>query len=56
MMSPEDRVALKMVEKSIKHDGHWYQVTIPWKKHAGTCLLNNYIDAEKRLHQETKSV
>ena len=42
MMSPEEKVAHKMVEKSIKHDGQWYEVAIPWKKHPGTCLLNNY--------------
>ena len=40
MMSPEDKRALKMVEKSIKHDGELYEVAIPWKKHLGTCLLN----------------
>ena len=50
MMIPEDKVAFKMVEKSIKHDGQLYEVAIPWKKHPGTCLLNNYSDPEKRLH------
>ena len=50
MMSLEVKVALKMVEKSMKHDGQWYEVATPWKKHSGTCLLNNYSDAEKKLH------
>ena len=40
MMSPEDKAALKMVEKSIKHDGELCEVAIPWKKHPDTCLLN----------------
>ena len=48
MMSPEDKFALKMVEKSIKH-GQRYEVAIPRKKQPGTCQLNNYSDAEKRL-------
>ena len=50
IVNPEDKVALKMVEKTIKHDGQQYEVVIPLKKHSGTCLLNNYSDAEKRLH------
>ena len=33
MMSPEDKVTLKMVDKTIKHDGRQYEVAIPWKKH-----------------------
>ena len=50
MMSPEDKVTLKMAQKSVKHDGQQYEVAIPWKKYSCTCLLDNYIDAEKRLH------
>ena len=50
IMSREDKVALKVVHKSIKHDVQRYEVAIPWKKHPCTCLLNNYSDAEKRLH------
>ena len=50
MMSPEDKVVLKMVEQSIKHYDQQYEVAIPWKKHPGNCLLNNYSHAEKRLH------
>ena len=50
MMSPEDKVALKMVEQSIKHYDQQYEVAIPWEKHPGNCLLNNYSHAEKRLH------
>ena len=42
LMSPEDKVTLKMVEKSIKRDSQSYEIAIPWKKHPGTCLLNNY--------------
>ena len=56
MMSLEDKVDLKMAEKSIKHDGHRYKVAIPWKKHPGTCLLNNYSDAENRLHHIEKKL
>ena len=52
MMSSEDKMALKMVVKSVKHDGQRYEVAIPWKKHPGTCLLNNCKDAEKRLHHK----
>ena len=47
VMSPEDKVVVKMVDKSIKHDGQWYKEAIPWKKHPGTCLLNNYSDVTK---------
>ena len=47
MMSPEDKVVVKMVDKSIKHDDQWYKVASPWKKHPRTCLLNNYSDAKK---------
>ena len=54
MMSPEDKVVLKLVEKSMKHDGQRYEVAIPWKKHPGTCLLNNY--SEKRLHHIEKQL
>ena len=50
MMSPEDKVTPKMVDKSIKHDGQQYEVAIQWKRHPGTCLLNNYSDAEQRLY------
>ena len=50
IISPEDKMALKMVDKSIKHDGQRYEVANSWKKHPGTCLLNNDSDAEKRLH------
>ena len=50
IISPEDKMALKMVDKSIKYDGQWYEVANSWKKHPGTCLLNNDSDAEKRLH------
>ena len=50
MMSPEDKVALKMVEQSIKQYDQQYEVAIPWEKHPGNCLLNNYSHAEKRLH------
>ena len=48
MMSPEDKFPLKMVEKSIKQ-GQRYEVAVPRKKHPGTCQLNNYSDAEKRV-------
>ena len=47
---PEDKVAYKMVDKSIKHNGQRYEVAIPWKKRPGTCFLNNYSDAVKRLN------
>ena len=43
-----------MAEKNIKHDDQWYEVAIPLKKYPGTCLLNNYNDAEKRLHHIEK--
>ena len=33
-----------------------YEVAITWKKLAGTCLLNNYSDAEKRLHHIEKQL
>ena len=63
MMSPEDKVALKMVEKKHKHDGQPYKVAIPWIKHLGSCFLNNYCDAEKKITsyreatlKETRSV
>ena len=39
-----------MVEKNIKHDSQRYKIALPWKKHPGTCILDNYSDAEKRLH------
>ena len=54
MMSPEDKMTLKMAQKSVKHDGQQYEVAIPWKKYSCTCLLDNYIDAEKRLHHVEK--
>ena len=49
MMSPENKVALKMVDNSIKHNDQRYEVAILWEKHPGTCLLNDYSDVEKRL-------
>ena len=52
MMSPEDKVALKMVEKSVKHDGQRYKLAIPWKKHP----VDNYRDATKRLHHIEKQL
>ena len=48
-MSPEDKVALKIVEKNVKYDGQRHEVAVPRKKHPGTCLLNSYSDGEKRL-------
>ena len=39
-----------MVEKSIKHDSRRYKIALPGKKHPGTCLSDNYSDAEKKLH------
>ena len=45
-----------MAEKSIKHDGQRYEVTIPWKEYPGTCLLNKYSYAEKRLHHIEKQL
>ena len=50
IMSPEDKTALNMADEILKHDGQWYEVAIPWKKYPCTYLLNNYSDAEKRLH------
>ena len=47
-MTPEDKVALKMVDKNTKHDSHRYEVAIPWKKLPGTCLLNNQSNAEEK--------
>ena len=48
MMSSEDKMALKMIEKSVKHDGQRHEVAIPWKKNTDTSLLNNYGHEEKR--------
>ena len=50
MMSLEDKMAFKMVEKIIKHDVRRYEVTILCKKLPRTCLLNSYCDVVRRLH------
>ena len=47
MMSPEDKMALKIVEKTIK----WRSMA--WSSHWP--LLNNNSDAEKKLHHIEKS-
>ena len=51
MMRLQDKMGLlKWKEKSTKHDGERYKLAIPWTKHPGTCLLNNYSDVEEILH------
>ena len=56
IMSLEDKMAFKMVEKNIKHDVQQYEVAILCKKHPGTFLLNSYSDVVRRLHHIEKQL
>ena len=56
MMSLEDKMAFKMVQKNIKHDVQWYEVAILCKKHPDTSLLNSYSDLVRRLHHIEKQL
>ena len=54
-LNHEDKLALHMVEKSIKYIKGSYEVSIPWKEQS-ISLQNNFEMAEKRLHNLEKKL